>query len=215
MRGTHSPVTVGVQAAISVKKAENRAMVLARHAQKLKLVPLYGVTYDLRPSHDAFVVNIKCAGRNYHCGYFDDAKPAGHRADEAWRMLGAPHKCNFDAEGNPTGSHESAASRGHANLTIFGVDKRVSKFSGVLTDKSRLKSGGKPYRAQVSVPDCRLKNYACPFDAAGAKCNCKPLHTKRSTTFYTQQEAASAWNGLVVRWKLHEMKVEPLVLNRL
>jgi hypothetical protein len=211
VRGTHSPV--GVQAVISLQQAENRAMVLARHAQKLTLVPLYGVTYDLRG--DVFVVIIKIAGRAYHCGQFHDAKLAGYRADEVWRILDAPEKCNFDAEGNPTGSHESAASVKCANLTIRGADRRLSEFSGVVTDKSRLKSGGKAYRAQVSVPDCRENQYACPFDAAGAKCNCKPLHTKRSTTFYTQEEAAGAWNGLVVKWKLHEMKVEPLVLNRL
>jgi hypothetical protein len=177
---------VGVQAAISVKKAENRAMVLARHAQKLKLVPLYGVTYDLRPGYDGFVVNIKFAGRNYHCGYFDDAKHAGYRADAVWRILGAPEKCNFrvDAEGNPTGSHESALSRSHANLTIPAAESRFSKFEGVVTDKARLKSGQKPYRAQVSVPDCRYNNIDCPFEAAGAKCDCRPLHRKRSTTFY-------------------------------
>ena len=151
MRGTHSPV--GVQAAISLQQAENRAMVLARHAQHLKLVPLYGVTYHLR--RDVFVVSIKIAGRAYHCGQFHDAKLAGYRADEVWRIIGAPEKCNFDAAGNPTGSHESAVSCGHANLTINGVDRRLSKFSGVLTDKARLKSGGKAYRAAVSVPNCR------------------------------------------------------------
>jgi hypothetical protein len=95
-----------------------------------------------------------------------------------------------------------------------------SKFSGVVTDKTRLKSGQKPYRAQVSVPDCRENKYACPgcpssSEAAGAKCDCRPLYRKRSTTFYTQEEAARAWNELVVKWGLDEMKVEPLVLNRL
>jgi hypothetical protein len=204
---------VGVQAAISLKKAENRATALARHAQDLKLVPLYGVSYDF--SKDLFVVRIRIAGRAHNCGWFHDAKAAGDRADEVWRILGAPDKCNFDAAGNPTGSHESAASVGRANVTIHSTDSRLSKFSGVQTDKSRLKSGGKPYRAQVSVPDCRKKNIACPSEAAGAKCDCKPLHRKRSTAFYTQEEAAEAWNGLVVTWKLHEMKVEPLVLNRL
>jgi hypothetical protein len=188
-------------------------MVLARHAQKLKLVPLYGVSYDF--DKDLFVVSIRIAGFAHNCGRFHDAKLAGDRADEVWRILGAPEKCNFDVEGNPTGSHESSASVSCANLTISVNDRRLSKFSGVLTDKARLKSGGKAYRAAVSVPDCRENKTACPFDAAGAKCNCRPLHPKRSTTFYTQEEAASAWNGLVVRWKLHEMKVEPLVLNRL
>jgi hypothetical protein len=175
-------------------------MVLARQAQGLKLVPLYGVTYKL--ACDSFVVGIKIDGRRYHCGYFNDAELAGYRADEVWRILGAPDKCNFDAAGNPTGSHESAASRGHANLTLNSVHRRLSKLSGILTDKSRLKSGGKPYRAAVSVPDCKEKQYACPFEAAGAKCNCRPLYTKRSTTFYTEEEAARAWNNLVVTWKL-------------
>ena len=162
------------------------------------------------------MVRIGIAGRAHFFGCFHDAKPAGDRADEVWRILGAPHKCNFDAEGNPTGSHESALSRGHANLTNQpAAESRFSKFEGVVTDKARLKSGQKPYRAQVSVPDCRYNNIDCPFEAAGAKCDCRPLHRKRSTTFYTQVEAARAWNGLVVTWGLHEMKVEPLVLNRL
>jgi hypothetical protein len=204
---------VGVQAVISLKKAENRAMVLARQAQHLKLVPLYGVTFDLSRGYDVFVVSIRVAGRSYNCGCFDDAKPAGYRADEVWRILGAPHKCNFDADGNPTGSHESAVSRGHANVTIHSVDSRLSKFSGVVTDKSATK----PYRAKVSVPHCREKKHACPSEAAGAKCqcDCRPLYRKRSKAFYTQEEAASAWNELVVKWGLHKMKVEPLVLNRL
>ena len=90
---------MGVQAVLSAKKAENRAIALARQAQDLKLVPLYGVTYDL--SRDFFKVSIKIAGRSYHCGYFDDANAAGHRADEVSVLLGTPQKCNFDADGNP------------------------------------------------------------------------------------------------------------------
>jgi len=162
------------------------------------------------------VVRIRSAGRSFNYGSFDDARAAGERADKVWKLLGAPEKCNFDDDGNPTGSHESAASRGQVNVTIHSVDSRQSKFEGVVTDKARLESGQKAYRAQVSVPDCRLKNYACPSEDAGAKCACKPLHRKRSTRFYTQVEAARAWNELVVDWGLHEeSRVEPLVLNRL
>ncbi len=95
VRGTHSPV--GVQAALSLKKAENRAMVLQRQELGLKLVPLYGVSYRL--DLDLFAVVIKIAGRPRHCGHFDDADAAGHRADEVWTLLGAPQKCNFDADG--------------------------------------------------------------------------------------------------------------------
>ena len=184
-------------------------MVLARRAKDLKLVPLYGVTYDL--SHDFFKVSIKIAGRDYHCGYFDDANAAGHRADEVSVLLGTPENRNFDADGNPTGYDGSAV--GHANLNLRRGNSRESRFTGIVTDKRAIKRNGRPYRAQVSVPDCRKNNRACPFEAAGAKCDCKPFHRERSTAFFKEEEAARAWNELVRKWGLNRMLVDPLVLN--
>ena len=138
---------------------------------------------------------------------------AGHRADEVWRLLGAHEKCNFDADGNPTGSQGSVASL--ANLSGRRGNDRVSRFSGIVTDKNPNRA--KPYRAQVSVrvPDCREHGRACPFEGVRAKCECWPLHGKRSKAFSTQEEAAGAWNALVRKWRLDKMRVDPLVLNAL
>ena len=126
-------------------------------------------------------------------------------------LLGTPEKRNFDAQGNPTGYDGSAI--GHANLNLGRGDNRESRFTGVQTDKSAISRNGKPYRAQVSVPVCRKNNHACPSEAAGRKCDCRPLHRERSKKFFTQEEAARAWNALVRKWGLNKMLVDPLVLN--
>ncbi len=110
---------------------------------------------------------------------FDEEDAAGRRADEASRLLGAHEKCNFDKYGFETGYDGSAV--GQANLMPGGSSesaKNTGRKSGICGVQPSGGHAAHPYRAKVSVPDCRFikppRLSLTPWEAVRReKCKCK------------------------------------------
>ncbi len=140
-------------------------------------------------------VYIQGRGSAWHLGHFDDEDAAADRVDAALTELGTPEKRNRHPDGTLTGYDGRAA--GWANVTASNATRRQSTYEGVSQDPDVNRA--KRWYCRVQVPECKLKEKACPKAATG--CKCKKIDQK-STRYATEKEAAMARDKYVRTYQL-------------
>ena len=190
-----------MQLALDALRATNQALVDSRVAQGLNSSQWYLVAWER--SRQMWRVQLRYGGVKHWLGYFHVEEDAGRIADKALHLIGADERCNWHADGTPTGYGRGVEA--HKTSGLLGASLRESEWIGVSEHKDpKLKTGTKGWRARLRLAYCRWKKTPCAETLRQenpVKCKCKTeqhwFSHPSGGCFKTAEEAARRYNAVV------------------